>query len=65
MAAVGRHRAINLRAFLVACQLNALARHHKAHLIEIARVINRGWLLTVRHVQLLGDASVVGRSSGT
>ena len=40
VAEVGRHRVINLKAFLVACQLNALARHHKAHLIEIARVIN-------------------------
>ena len=37
---VGRHRVIKLKAFLVACQLNALARHHRAHLIEIARIIN-------------------------
>ena len=24
----------------MACQLNALVRHHKAHLIEVARIIN-------------------------
>lgn len=40
IAEVGRHRVIKLKAFLVACQLNALARHHRGHLIEIARVIN-------------------------
>jgi hypothetical protein len=39
-AEVGRHRTISLRGLLVACQLNALARHHRAHLIEVARVIN-------------------------
>src|SRR5579863_2652148 len=39
-ASVGRHRTISLRGLLVACQLNALVRHHKAHLIEVARVIN-------------------------
>ena len=39
-ADVGRHRLISLRGLLVACQLNALARHHKAHLIEVARVVN-------------------------
>lgn len=38
-AAVGRHR-ISLRGLLVACQLNALARHHRAHLVEVARIIN-------------------------
>jgi hypothetical protein len=37
---VGRHRTISVRAILVACQLNALARHHKGHLVEVARVIN-------------------------
>jgi hypothetical protein len=37
---VGRHRTVSLRGLLVACQLNALARHHKAHLVEVARVIN-------------------------
>src|ERR1019366_1501959 len=37
---VGRHRTISFRALLVACQLNALARHHKGHLVEVARVIN-------------------------
>src|SRR5438874_13318239 len=36
----GRHRVLGLKALLVACQLNALARHHKGHLIEVARVIN-------------------------
>lgn len=39
-AEVGRHRTMTLRGALVACQLNALARHHRAHLIEVARVIN-------------------------
>ena len=39
-AEVGRHRTISLRGLLVACQLNGLVRHHKAHLIEVARVIN-------------------------
>src|ERR1700730_7533453 len=39
-AEVGRHRTISVRGLLVACQLNALARHHRAHLIEVARVIN-------------------------
>jgi hypothetical protein len=39
-AEVGRHHTIPLRALLVACQLNALVRHHKAHLIEVARLIN-------------------------
>jgi hypothetical protein len=37
---VGRPRTISVRALLVACQLNALARHHKGHLVEVARVIN-------------------------
>jgi hypothetical protein len=40
VAEVGRHRVIKLKAFLVACQLNALSRHHRGHLIEIGRVIN-------------------------
>jgi hypothetical protein len=39
-AAVGRHRTISVRGLLVACQLNALARHHRAHLVEVARIIN-------------------------
>jgi len=39
-AEVGRHRTISLRGLLVSCQLNALARHHRAHLIGVARVIN-------------------------
>jgi hypothetical protein len=39
-AEVGRHPTISLRGLLVACQLNALARHQKAHLIEVARIIN-------------------------
>lgn len=47
---VGRPRTISVRALLVAAQLNALARHHKGHLVEVARVINamtneqRAWL---------------------
>ena len=39
-AEVGRHRTISVRALLVACQLNAMARHHRAHLVEVARIIN-------------------------
>jgi len=39
-ADVGRHRTISVRGLLVACQLNAMARHHRAHLVEVARVIN-------------------------
>jgi hypothetical protein len=37
---VGRPRTLPLEAFLVAAQLNALHRHHKAHLVEIARILN-------------------------
>jgi hypothetical protein len=37
---VGRPSTLNLEAFLVAAQLNALARHHRAHLVQIARVLN-------------------------
>src|SRR5947207_14708572 len=40
VAEVGRHRTLKLKALLVACQLNALSRHHEGHLIEVARVIN-------------------------
>lgn len=39
-AEVGRHRTLTVRGLLVACQLNAMSRHHQAHLIEIARIIN-------------------------
>jgi hypothetical protein len=39
-AEVGRHRTISARGLLVACQLNALARHHRGHLVEVARIIN-------------------------
>jgi hypothetical protein len=39
-AEVGRHRTITVRGVLTACQLNAMARHHRAHLIEVARTIN-------------------------
>src|SRR5580704_5490924 len=39
-AEVGRHRTISVRGLLVACQLNALARHHRAHLVEVARIVN-------------------------
>ena len=54
-ASTGRPRTISVRAFLVACQLNALARHHKGHLAEVARVMNamtdrqRAGLGVVRH----------------
>ena len=37
---VGRPRALTLKAFLVAAQVNALHRHHQGHLVEIARVLN-------------------------
>ena len=37
---VGRRRTISVRGLLVACQLNALARHHRAHLAEVARTIS-------------------------
>jgi hypothetical protein len=40
MAETGRQRVLGLKVLLVACQLNALARHHKAHVIEVARVID-------------------------
>jgi len=39
-AELGRHRTITVRGALVACQLNALARHHQGHLVEVARVVN-------------------------
>jgi hypothetical protein len=39
-AELGRHRTIGGRGLLVACQLNALARHHRAHVVEAARIIN-------------------------
>jgi hypothetical protein len=39
-AEVGRPRTISLLGFLVGAQLNALARHHQGHLVEIARVLN-------------------------
>jgi hypothetical protein len=54
-AEVGRHRTISVRGLLVTCQLNALARHHRAHLVEVARTINamsdeqRASLGIVRH----------------
>lgn len=37
---LGRPRHLSLRGFLVACQLNALHRHHEAHLVEVARTLN-------------------------
>ena len=39
-AEVGRPRHLSLLGFLVACQVNALHRHHQAHLVEVARVLN-------------------------
>jgi hypothetical protein len=39
-AEVGRHRTLTVRGLLVACQLNAMGRHHKGHLIEVARIVN-------------------------
>jgi hypothetical protein len=37
---VGRPRHLSLLGLLVACQLNALGRHHQAHLVEVARTLN-------------------------
>jgi len=39
-AGVGRPRHLSLLGFFVACQVNALHRHHQAHLVEVARVLN-------------------------
>jgi hypothetical protein len=39
-ADVGRPRHLSLLGFLVACQVNALHRHHQAHVVEVARVLN-------------------------
>ena len=39
-AEVGRPRHLSLLGFLVACQLNALRRHHRGHLVEVARTLN-------------------------
>ena len=37
---VGRPRLLGLEALLVVFQLNALHRHHQAHLVEAARILN-------------------------
>ena len=39
-SSVGRPRALSLEGLLVAAQLNALSRHHQAHLAEVARTLN-------------------------
>ena len=39
-AEVGRPRHLGLEALLVVFQVNALHRHHQAHLVEAARVLN-------------------------
>jgi hypothetical protein len=39
-AEVGRPRHLSLLGLLVACQLNALARHHQGHLVQVARTLN-------------------------
>ena len=39
-ADVGRPRQLSLEGFLVALQLNALHRHHRAHLVQAARLLN-------------------------
>jgi len=39
-AEVGRPRLLGLEALLVGFQLNALHRHHQAHLVETARILN-------------------------
>ena len=51
---VGRPRHLSLVAFLVACQLNAFQRHHQAHLVEVARILNA---LTEVQLQGLGVAN--------
>jgi hypothetical protein len=51
---VGRPRHLSLVAFLVVCQLHALQRHHQAHLIEVARILNA---LTKVQLQGLGVAN--------
>jgi hypothetical protein len=39
-AEVGRPRHLSLLGLLVACQLNALGRHHQGHLVQVARTLN-------------------------
>ena len=39
-ACVGRPRQLSLEGLLVALQINALHRHHRAHLVQAARVLN-------------------------
>jgi hypothetical protein len=51
VAEVGRPRLLTLEAFLVVAILNALHRHHQAHLVEIARTLNA---LTAQQQELLG-----------
>src|SRR5207253_6591486 len=50
-AEVGRPRTLSLLGFFVAAQINALHRHHRAHLVEIARILNA---LTVKQRTELG-----------
>jgi len=51
VAEAGRPRELSLEAFLVAFQINALRRHHQAHLVEAARVLNA---MTDRQRERLG-----------
>lgn len=37
---VGRPRTISLLGFLAGAQLNAMVRHHRGHLVEVARALN-------------------------
>ena len=48
---VGRPRSLSVQGFLVGAQLNALRRHHQAHLVEIARTLNA---LSPAQLELLG-----------
>jgi hypothetical protein len=54
IAAVGRPRHLSLLGFLVACQLNAIDRHHQGHLVEVARTLNA---ITARQRLSLGVTS--------
>lgn len=37
---VGRPRTVSLLGFFVGAQLNAMVRHHRGHLVEVARALN-------------------------
>jgi hypothetical protein len=39
-AQVGRPRVLSVMGLFVAAQLNALRQHHRAHLVQITRILN-------------------------